>query len=252
MNGVLLVLVGVSLMTSALSAIIGMGGGILLLATLFCFLPHGQAIPVHAVVQLASNSTRILAYLGNVDRATLLRFTLGVLPGSALGLVLLWRFGKAEASQPYLKMVVGIYILVAPFIPKGWGSHEEHDHRRGFTVLGLIAGALALTVGAVGPLIGPIFARRGFVKERLIATKAACQMVTHLIKIPAFFMLGTFASGELWAYALPMAVVVIPGTLLGRRLIKFVSPSAFRVMYRGALVVAGLKVLIFDGILKVG
>jgi uncharacterized membrane protein YfcA len=43
-------------------------------------------------------------------------------------------------------------------------------------------------------------------------------------------------------------LIVIPGTLIGRRLLKHVSPQAFTVLYRGALLVAGLKVLLVDGV----
>ena len=247
---ILTLLAAAALVTSIISAIIGMGGGILLLATMFCFLPHSEAIPVHAVVQLASNSTRIVAYLGSADRRVVLRFTLGLLPGSALGALMLWRFGRAEASEPYLKMIVGMYVLVTPFLPRPANGRAARGQWWDFPLLGLVAGSLALTVGAVGPLIAPLFTRRGFVKERLIATKAACQMVTHLVKLPAFIWLGTFALGELWSLAIPMVIMVIPGTLLGRRLLKFVSPETFQTMYRVALVLAGSKVLLFDGLWK--
>ena len=245
---ILTLLAAAALITSIISAIIGMGGGILLLAVMFCFLPHGQAIPVHAVVQLASNSTRIAAYFGSADRRAVGRFVCGVLPGSVLGAIVLWRFGRAGASEPYLKMIVGLYVLVATFAPQSDRSGAAPGRWWDFPLLGFVAGSLALTVGAVGPLIAPLFARRGFVKERLIATKAACQMVTHLIKLPAFVWLGTFALGELQSLALPMVIMVIPGTLLGRRLLRHVSPPAFQMMYRVALVVAGLKVLALDGI----
>jgi uncharacterized membrane protein YfcA len=110
---------------------------------------------------------------------------------------------------------------------------------------------MALTVGAVGPLIAPLFARRAFIKEHLIATKATCQMLSHIIKLPAFALLGTFALGELGGLALPLVLIVIPGTIIGSRLMRYVSPRAFTLMYQVALVVAGAKVLIIDGIIPI-
>jgi uncharacterized membrane protein YfcA len=150
--------------------------------------------------------------------------------------------------EPHLKIVVGLYVLVAPYVRLGRRSASSIADGRGFTLIGLVAGAMALTVGAVGPLIAPIFARRDYVKERLIATKASCQMVTHLIKLPAFVLLGTFTLASLWTLALPMAATVIPGTLLGKRLLRHVSPGVFRIIYRAALLVAGAKVLLVDGL----
>jgi uncharacterized membrane protein YfcA len=80
LNGALAILLLAALATSVISAIIGMGGGILLLAVMFCFLDHGRAIPVHAVTQLSSNSTRLIAYAGHIDWSVVRRFFLGCCP----------------------------------------------------------------------------------------------------------------------------------------------------------------------------
>lgn len=241
------VLVAVAFVTAVLSGFLGMGGGMLLLATLLCFLPHAEAIPTHAAVQLASNGTRIAAFLRAVDWPTIGRFLTGALPGGALGLALLVWLGPSKGSEPYLKMAVGAYILLAAFLPQGSRS-STNGSRWDFPALGLVAGTAALTVGAVGPLIAPMFARRGFVKERLIATKATCQIILHGVKIPAFLWLRDFDYAELTRVTAAMIVVVVPGTLLGKRLLKHVSEANFRWMYRSALTVAGLKVLLWDGV----
>jgi len=247
MTVVVAILLVAAFVTSIISAIIGMGGGVLLLATMFCFLPHSQAIPVHAVTQLVSNTTRILAYLSHVEWSVVRRFGLGLAPGAVLGTALLWKLGRMEQSEPYLKMLVGAYVLIAPFVPRGQDAPLGKTVWWDWPLLGLFAGTFALTIGAVGPLIAPLFARRAFVKERLIATKAMCQMLSHVIKLPAFALLGSFAGSELGTLALPLCLVVIPGTILGSRLIHYVSPQVFTIMYRVALVVAGAKVLLVDG-----
>ena len=101
---------------------------------------------------------------------------------------------------------------------------------------------------ACWPLIAPIFARRGFAKERLIATKAICQLVIHTLKIPAFILLRDLEFGRLGMLALVMICMVIPGTLLGKKIVKDVSERHFKIAYRVALTVAGLKVLLIDGV----
>ncbi len=242
-----LVLAATAFVTSIISAIIGMGGGILLLAVMFCFLPHGQAIPIHAAVQLASNGTRVLGYLKHVDWWTAGRFCIGMLPGAVLGAILLYWLGEAEESEPYLKMLVGAYVLGSLLVPKPKG-----DKRPGawwdFPLLGFAAGTASLTVGAIGPLIAPLFVRRDFVKERLVSTKAVCQMMTHVAKLPAFVLLGRLAATELGGLGALMIAMVIPGTLVGTRLMKYVSEGLFRKMYLAALLLAGAKVLLIDGV----
>jgi uncharacterized membrane protein YfcA len=198
-------------------------------------------------VQIASNGTRVLAFIRNVDVNAFLRFCGGVIPGGAIGIGLLWWLGPAQDSEPYLKMLIGAYILAATFIPKPKG-----DGRAGrwwdFPLMGLAAGTAALTVGAVGPLIAPLFARRDFVKERLIATKATCQLATHVIKIPAFLLMRDLPVARLGALAVVMIVVVIPGTLIGKRILTGVPERWFVIAYRAALTLAGLKVLLVDGV----
>lgn len=244
----LLILPIVALLTSILSGVIGMGGGMLLLATMFAFMSHAEAIPAHGAVQLISNSTRTFAFLRHVDWPTVGRFLIGVVPGAALGVWLLVMLGSPQRSEPWLKLLVGVYILGSLALGRGRGA-PKMDSRSGFVLLGLAAGAAAFTVGAVGPLIAPLFARRAFVKERLIATKAVCQSLLHLAKIPVFLTIRTFPDlTGLGLVTILMAVLVIPGTLLGKRLLKRVSEERFVMLYRVALTVAGLKVILIDGL----
>jgi uncharacterized membrane protein YfcA len=238
----------VALLAATLSGIIGMGGGMLLLATMFCFMSHAEAIPAHGCVQLISNSTRTLAFLGHVDWHTVGRFLLGMIPGSVLGLAALNWLGEPGRAEPWLKSIVGAYILAALLLPRP--TRQRHTSKWwDFPLLGVVAGTAAFTVGAVGPLIAPLFARRNFVKERLVATKALCQSFTHLVKIPGFLLLHSYENLEtLGALTLVMAVLVIPGTLIGKRLLKRVSEQRFVQLYRLALLAAGLKVLLVDGL----
>jgi uncharacterized membrane protein YfcA len=245
----LVVLTLVAFLTATISGIIGMGGGTLLLAAMFCFLSHGEAVPLHAAVQLVSNGSRLVVFFKSVDWPIVGRFALGMVPGVILAGVILWSLGRPGRSEPYLKILVGAYILALTFLPRPQQAATAGT-RRGFTLLGLVAGTAGLTVGAIGPIIAPLFARRGLVQERLIATKATCQMSTHLLKISAFWLLGRIEFAKFSALLLAMAGVTVLGTLLGKRILKDLSPQLFIRLYQIALTLAGLKVLIFDGLLQ--
>ena len=245
---ILFILALAALITSIISAILGMAGGVMLLAVMLCFMSHADAIPTHAAVQIASNGTRVLAFLPHVDRPAFGRFVIGVIPGGAVGVFLLWWLGQMQESEPYLKTLLGAYILLATHVPSRLPKLKASASLRGFTLTGFLAGTAALTVGAVGPLIAPVFTRRDFVKERLIATKAVCQLTTHAMKIPAFLLLRDLDVTRLGSVALVMVVMVIPGTLIGKRLLRGVAERHFRIAFRTALTLAGLKILIYDGL----
>ena len=56
-----------SVFTALISAVIGMSGGIVLLSIMTFFLDIKQIVPIHGVVQLVSNGTRVLSLIKNVN-----------------------------------------------------------------------------------------------------------------------------------------------------------------------------------------
>ncbi len=241
-----------ALVTSIISGIIGMGGGILLLATMLSFLSHAETIPAHGAVQLISNGTRLLVFLRHVDAKTVVRFAAGALPGSIVGgLLLVWlRKDHIDTTEPYFKIAIGLYVLITTFRPIGQRSTSDASAApriSTFTLFGGLAGVLGLTIGAIGPLIAPAFLHAGFVKERMIATKAVCQMMIHLLKVPIFLASGLVDYAKLGQLIVVMSLMVIPGTLIGKKILKRVDERAFVTLFKLAMLLAGLKVLAYDG-----
>jgi len=269
--GLLITLAVAALATSALSAVLGMGGGALLLALMLTALPWAEVIPLHAVVQLASNGTRVLAYLPQVSWPVVTRFAAGLLPGGLLGALLIGELARSPGADPWLKLLVGAWILVMLVIPEParspWDANDgeprdgdaaddasdnplQVDHWWDWPALGFVAGSCALAVGAVGPLIAPLFLRRPMTRQQVVATKAVCQSLLHLVKLPVFIALWNFDYGRSALLLAVLVACVVPGTLIGRRLLaRHVSETLFRRMYRLALLLAGSKVLIVDGLL---
>jgi uncharacterized membrane protein YfcA len=270
--GLLITLAVAALATSALSGVLGMGGGALLLAVMLTALPWAEVIPLHAVVQLASNGTRVLAYLPQVSWPVVVRFAAGLLPGGLLGALLIGELARSPGADPWLKLLVGAWILVMLVIPEPASSPRDADdgepsnddsangnvndnplqvgHWWDWPALGFVAGSCALAVGAVGPLIAPLFLRRPMTRQQVVATKAVCQSLLHLVKLPVFVTLWNFDYARSALLLAVLVACVVPGTLIGRRLLaRHVSESLFRRMYRLALLLAGSKVLIADGLL---
>lgn len=244
---IFIVLPLVALFTSAISAVLGGGGGILLLAVMFMFLPHKAAILLHATVQTVNHTTRVISFLPHVEWGTVGRFLSGVVVGSGIGISILYATSESKAAEPWFKLVVGAYVVIFSLMPLP--ARKTGPRWYDFPILGVASGIAAFTVGAIGPLVGPLFARRGFAKERLVATKSACEWVLHLAKVPVFLSFQAFADlHEYLALSVLLCAVVIPGTLVGRRLLGGLTEAQFLWMFRGMLAIAGAKIMLWDGL----
>lgn len=96
-----------NLLTSALTAITGVGGGMILIGLMPFFLPAAVVVPVHAVSQLAGNATRAWFGRDGLDFRYFWQFCVGSIVG--LGIFgLLIRFVHLEL----VPLFIGLYILL--------------------------------------------------------------------------------------------------------------------------------------------
>ncbi len=235
-----------ALLTSILSAIVGMGGGITLLALMLLFLEPLVAIPLHAVVQLVSNGTRSLAQRRHLQWGILWRYALPLFPLGWLSLQL------AQSVPPDgARSLIGAFVLVSTWRP-AWlllGTRPgETNPKLRFLGLGVVVGILNVTFGATGPLIAPFFLNLGLSRFAIIGTKAACQLASHAVKIAVFGIAG-FAFPEWGGLLALLCASVVAGTALGTRLLARVSEAAFLRLYKTVLTaVAAYLVIRYSGL----
>ena len=80
-----LTLILVAFITSSISAVLGMGGGIILLGIMAIIIPEGYAVvALHGIIQLVSNFTRSFVFRQHIKKDIIRQY----LPGAVLGLSL--------------------------------------------------------------------------------------------------------------------------------------------------------------------
>ncbi len=227
--------------TATLSAIIGMGGGITLLAIMILFLPWKVLIPIHGCVQLISNITRVISFIRYVNWQIFLKFCLACVPSSYLGLLAVGQF-----DENLVKAFIGLFILYAVFLAPRLRETIARIFKN-FFLAGTLAGSISMVVGATGPLIAPFFINSNLEKEEIIATKALCQTMVHLIKVILFGAILGFSIIDYWELLACMSVFVILGTLCGKWILENkVSDRLFGILYRLVLGSVALKILFYD------
>lgn len=236
-------------LTSTLSAIIGMGGGVTLLAIMALVIPDGYlVVAYHGVIQLVSNVTRTAIYREEIDWPVLVRFARGIIPGLffAAGTVygLIQFFDVTSASElkiDFLKPVIGIYVIWFLYLRK-----KNPISEKSFLWMGWLSGLVTVFVGAAGPLIAPFFISREMKKESVIATKAACQAIGHLGKLPIFIFLFNVDYIKDWLIILLLVLAVFIGTKFGKAMLGRLPEATFKKLFRIALTLIAVRLLILN------
>ena len=247
-----LFLIIASLFTSAISAMIGMGGGIILLGIMALIIPDGYlVVALHGMIQLVGNSTRAFVFRNAVKKDLVFNYFFGSIIGSIISvsiiitLIALYKVESAnQIAFDYLKPLIGIYILWFVYLRK-----KEGIKRHNFFYVGILGGLTSIFIGAVGPLIAPFFLKTNLKKEEIIANKATCQIVSHLGKVPIFIYFFELEYSKHLELLLPLMISVYFGTIIGKKLLGLVSEKNFKILFKICLSIIAVR-LIIDEVLK--
>ncbi len=230
------VLVGVAFLGSAITAGLGIGGGMTVIVTLASLVPAAAVIPLHGVVQLGSNVGRAAIQRAHIDWPIVGYFIVGSMAGAAAG-------GNVVVQLPEdtLKAILGLFILYTI-----WGPMQFGMARFGpvmLTVAGAISTFVTMFIGATGPFVISVFAPLLPDRRRLSGTHATCMIMQHSLKILVFGLLGFSFSP--W---LPLLAAMIGagffGTLLGSRILHWAPEAVFRKALKVFLTVLAVNLLL--------
>ena len=133
-NETLIILSLVALLSSALSGLVGLGGGTILIAALFAAgLTPLEAVPLFAAVQLVSNSTRTVAYVRHVDWRAVAWFCATVIPATFV----VAPFAASVDVDAVRLLLAGL--ILASLLP-GRGGEAPLPRRPSFLLAGLLNG----------------------------------------------------------------------------------------------------------------
>lgn len=231
-----LALVPIALLTSCLAGVLGMGGGVLLLAMMPGLLPTAAILPLHAATQLASNLSRAAFDWRMIDLTLIPAFALGALLGAWLGGEL---YESLDLS--WLPVVIGIFILVITWFPlppvAGAGQPA-------LALLGFYQTGLGMVAGATGPLGSAVLMRRKRERDWLVVNTAVYMSVNHVLRVLAYFALG-FSFAPWWPLLAGMVLAGVAGSWLGTRLRKRVPQGNFQQLFKLLVTVLALRMVLW-------
>ena len=226
-----------TLVTSFISGILGMAGGMILMGVLLALLPLPAAMLLHGISQLASNGGRALMLRKEVDWRVFRGYAIGA--GIALAFFAAAHLvvGKAAAM-----ILMGLTPFVALALPEKLHLNVE---RRGHSVLcGVVCLTLNLTAGIAGPILDVFFVRSRMSRYAVVATKALTQTLSHLVKIIYFGGVMALQGAEVTPWLVgAMVLLAFVGTSLSKQVLERMSDASFRQWTRWTVTTLGVMYL---------
>lgn len=226
------------LVTSFISGILGMAGGMILMGVLLAMLPLPQAMMLHGITQLASNAWRAVIWRRDVDFRVLRGYAVGAFVSLAVFAVV-----HLVVSKPVALIMLGVTPFVTLALPEKLHLNVE---RRGHPVAcGVVCTALSLTAGVSGPILDIFFVRSKMNRHRVVATKASTQSLSHILKIAYFGAIVAVRGSRVDpVLATVMVALAFIGTSFSQPVLKRMNDVSFRRWTRWTVMSIGVFYLV--------
>lgn len=228
-------LLPVAFATSTLAAVLGMGGGILLVAVMPGLLPAAAVLPLHAATQLASNASRAVFGWRHLDRSIIPAFTVGAVLGA-------WAGGEIYSGLDlrWLPPLIGALILLITWVPlptiRGGGQAA-------LVALGAYQTGLGMLAGATGPLGAAVLLRRNDDRDWLVVNTGLYMSLNHAVRMVAFALIG-FNFWQWLPLLAGLVAAVTLGSWLGTRWRSRLPPADFKRWFRWLVSLLALRLLL--------
>ena len=234
------IVIGIAaLVTSVLSAVAGLGGGIILLAVIAQFFVPTVAIPVQGAIQFVSNGSRAVMIRRDIAWAPVLWSSLLILPASLLGVVVATSIPEAAT-----RIALAVFVLVVGWKPSllTWrGGRRLPD--RAMIPVGAASGFLNSTVGASGPVTSPFFKAVTVSHVAFVATAAASQVIAHTSKLVAFALDG-FSLLDHADVIVVGCLGVTAGSWIGTRLLGRIRKGQLDLIFQIVLTALAVRLIV--------
>ena len=213
------------LVTSFISGIFGMAGGIIFMGVLNALVPVAMAMIIHGTVQMVSNGYRAFLWRAHIDWRIFRRYALGSIAAVGLLFALSWRPDKHTVY-----VLLGCVAMLV-WLPKAL-LDLDIQKRWQAEIAGFIVQSLNTIAGVSGPLLDQFFVRTAMTRHAIVATKAITQVLAHSVKI-AFWSVPVISAAGLqalppWWLLLAAAPLSMLGTTLGGKVLDRMSDVNFR------------------------
>ncbi|MBQ74378.1 MAG: hypothetical protein CMQ20_05045 [Gammaproteobacteria bacterium] len=227
------ILVATTLLTSLVSGVLSMAGGMILMGVFGFFLSVPVAMVLHGVAQAFSNGSRVWLYRRHIRWTVLVPYTLGAL--------LVLAIFSVTAFVPDIGLVfilIGSFPLISLVLPTSINLDMQKGHVA--FISGLLVTTAQMLAGASGPVLDIFYIKSSLTRHEILGTKAVTQTLGHIIKLVYYSFLMGIVSQELPVWVFPAVIIAaLAGNWMGKQLVEKISDDQFKTIGRYIILIIG-------------
>lgn len=242
---VIAIILAATFVTATISGVFGMAGGLIMKGVLVSYMPVAVSMVMHGFIQIVSNLSRSVLWRRQISWRLVGRYAVGAGAGVVVLAVINWRPGQTQVF-----FLLGFTAMLAQ-VPK---SVVELTVERPLQaeICGFSVQVLNTLAGVAGPLLDIFFIKTQLPRQRVVATKAATQVLAHAVKVafwggPLLWGAGEASKGvgafpPLWLFAAVIPLSLL-GTSLGAKVLDRMTDGSFRSWTKWIVTATGLVYL---------
>lgn len=223
------------------SAVCGGGASLVLIPILNLMLPASTVPFALTAGTVTSSVSRIAVFKKHINRQIFLWFVPFSIPAVLLGAWLI-KF----INPLYLQLLVGVFLVanLRRLFRPDTGTRQEGGSRPRYVtaLVGFLAGFVSGITGAVGLLFNRFYLSYGLSKEEIIATRAANEVLLHVIKLAIYIALGLYSKAALYL-GIAVAAASVLSSYTIPYILPYISERLFKKVGYGTMVVSGIVLL---------
>jgi uncharacterized membrane protein YfcA len=235
------ILGGTILVSSFLSGVFGMAGGMVLLGVLLVYLDVTSAMILFSIIQFVANGWRAAQWWPFIRWSIFWRYCLG----GAVSFGAL-RFVEFVPDKATVYLLLGLMPFIVEIVP---AEARPNIEWRGVPfITGMLTTVIQFVSGVGGVFLDMFFQKSMLDRKTTLATKAVVQTASHVLRAVYFLSLGSLGENVgVWSVLVSIACA-IGGTALAPLVIERMTDHGFRQWTR-VLVLSISAIYVVRGVL---
>jgi uncharacterized membrane protein YfcA len=217
---VLLVIAATIVVSSFLSGVFGMAGGMVLFGVLLVYFDVAAAMILFSTIQIFANGWRAAQWRQYVIWPIFGWYVVG----AAIAFSLMWVISFVP-NKAMVYLTLGLMPFAVEALPQSWRPNIEW---RGVPfITGILTTVIQVLAGVGGLFLDIFFQKSTLDRKTTSATKATVQSLSHVVR-GGYFISLTGTEGLPLAWCVPAIILAIAGTSLAPYVVERMTDHGFR------------------------